>query len=213
MRKLLLSLFLLSAISGSVQATEVSVKVIALFTGKAMLQVNGKQKIVKQGETFEGVLLKSATPRGAVVVIDGKETAMNLNQSTIGGYKKPERAKVKIYPDNIGMYSVKGTINNQPTNFLVDTGATFVTLSGKKADSLGIDYLRGQLTKTQTASAVVDAWIIKLDSVSIGGILIRNVDAIVIPGNSIPEVLLGNSFLSQTSMNRTGQVLEIKKRF
>ena len=213
MAKRLLLLFLLTAIFGLGQTAELSVKVIALFTGKAMLQVNGKQKIVSQGETFEGVLLKSATGRGAVVVIDGKESELGLNQSIAGNYKKPERANLRIYPDNIGMYFVKGKINKQATDFLVDTGATFVTLSGKKASALGIDYLSGKPAQAQTASALVKAWQIKLKSVSIGGILLRDVDAIVIPGDQPHEVLLGNSFLKHTSIHRAGQVLEIKKRF
>ena len=204
---------LLGLMLGFAQAAEVNVKVIALFTGKAMLQVNGKQKIVQQGETFEGVLLKQATGRGAIVVIDGKESKLNLNQSIAGNFKKPERANLRIYPDNVGMYSVKGKINKQATQFLVDTGATFVTMSGDKAQALGIDYRLGLPAQAQTAAAVVQAWQIKLDTVSIGGILIRDVDAIVIPGNQPFEVLLGNSFLKHTSIHRAGQVLEIKKRF
>ena len=58
----------LLALAGSVYAADTSIKVIALFSDKALLLVNGKQKIVKKGETFEGVLLKSASGRGAVVV-------------------------------------------------------------------------------------------------------------------------------------------------
>ena len=209
----ILLLLLLAMMPGLALAAEVNVKVIALFSGKAMLQVNGKQKIVSQGETFEGVLLKSATGRGAVVVIDGQETKMNLNQAVGGGYKKPERSKVTIYPDNWGMYSIKGKINGQAVNFLVDTGATFVTINGDLANSLGIEYLQGSPTKIQTASALESAWLVRLDSVSIGGLLVRNVDAVVIPSNPFPEVLLGNSFLQHTSMHRAGNALEIKKRF
>ena len=86
-------------------------------------------------------------------------------------------------------------------------------MSGKKAQALGIDFRLGLPAQAQTAAAVVQAWQIKLDTVSIGGILVRDVDAIVIPGNQPFEVLLGNSFLKHTSIHRAGQVLEIKKRF
>lgn len=199
---------------GSAQAAEVSIKVIALFSGKAMLQVNGQQKIVRQGETFEGVLLKSASGRGAVVEFEGEEKKLGLNQSiAAGNYKKRERANLKIYPDDIGMYFVEGSINDQPTKFLVDTGATFVTFSGAKARRLGVDYTKGQRSSAQTAASVVNTWLVKLESVSIGGIEIRNIDAMVIPGDHPKEVLLGNSFLNHTSMVRAGQVLEITKRF
>ena len=66
-------IFLLIAVTGLAQASEVNIKVIALFSGKAMLQVNGQQKIVRNGETFEGVFLKSASGRGAIVEIEGEE--------------------------------------------------------------------------------------------------------------------------------------------
>ena len=199
---------------GSVHASDVSVKVIALFSGKAMLQVNGQQKILKNGEIFEGVLLKSASGRGAVVEIGGEEKKLRLNQSiAAGNYKKRDLANLKIYPDAVGMYFVKGRINDQSTNFLVDTGATFVTISGDKARRLGVDYTRGHRSSAQTAAAVVTAWLVKLESVSVGGIEIRDVDAMVIPGNHPEEVLLGNSFLRHTSMVRAAQVLEISKRF
>jgi aspartyl protease family protein len=207
------AIVLLVAIFGAASATEINVKVIALFSGKAMLQVNGEQKIVSNGETFEGVLLKSASGRGAVVEIDGEEMKLGLNQSIAGNFKKPERTNLKIYPDEVGMYFVRGKINDRTTDFLVDTGATFVTLSGRKASSLGVDYRKGQRSSAQTAASVVTAWLVRLDSVTVGGILVRNVDAMVIPGNHPTEVLLGNSFLSHTSMERAGQVLEIRKRF
>ena len=189
--------FLFFILFGSAQASEVSIKVIALFSGKAMLQVNGQQKIVKKGETFEGVMLKSASGRGAVVEVEGKEKKLGLNQSiAAGNYKKPERANLKIYPDAIGMYFVEGSINDQPTKFLVDTGATFVTISGDKARQLGVDYTKGHRSSAQTAASVVTAWLVKLELVSIGGIEIRNVDAMVLR-KDLDQSLLGMSFLRE----------------
>ncbi len=212
LRTLLLTFSLL--LTAAAGAATVNVKVIALFTDKAMLQVGGKQKIVKKGETFEGVLLKSASGRGAVVVIDGVTHEIGLNRSIGSNYKKPDRSKMTIYPDSIGMYYVKGEINGQATNFLVDTGASFVTISGKKARDLKIDYRKnGVIGRAQTASAVVQTWQIMLDSVSIGGIRASNVEAIVIPGNAPPEVLLGNSFLRHTRIEKAGATLEIEQRF
>ena len=194
-------------------AAEVGVKVIALFADKALLQVGNKQKIVKKGETFEGVLLQSASGRGAVVVIDGKATKLNLNQSIAGNFKKPERSNLRIYPDASGMYFVDGKINGQRTNFLVDTGATMVTLSGDKARQLKIDFRKGRPETVQTAASMVPAWVVRLDSVRVGGIQVRNVDAFVLAGRHPTEVLLGNSFLKHLQIQRAGSVLELKKRF
>ncbi len=212
LRACLLAL-ILHLVPGSAIAADVAVKVIALFADKALLQVGNKQKIVKKGETFEGVLLKSASGRGAVVVIDGKPTKLNLNQSIAGNFKKPERSNLRIYPDSNGMYFVKGTINGQPTQFLVDTGATMVTLSGNKARQLKIDFRKGIPETVQTAASLVPAWIVKLDSVRVGGIQVSNVDAFVLAGEHPIEVLLGNSFLKHMQIQKAGSVLELKKRF
>lgn len=211
--RLILLVVILQLTSGAALAADLAVKVIALFADKALLQVGNKQKIVKKGETFEGVLLQSASGRGAVVVIDGKPMKLNLNQSIAGNFKKPERSSLKIYPDSAGMYVVDGSINGQKTRFLVDTGATFVTMSGSKAKQLKIDFRKGKSETLQTASAMVPTWIVKLDSVIVGGIRARNVEASVIAGDQPLEVLLGNSFLQHTQINKAGAVLELKKRF
>ena len=194
-------------------AADPAVTVIALFADKALLQVGEQQKIVKKGETFEGVLLESASGRGAVVVIDGKRQKLGLNQSIAGNFKKRDRTRIKIYPDSLGMYYVKGKINGVATRFLVDTGATFVTLSGNHANRLKIDYRKGKYSSAQTASAVVPVWQIRLASVSIGGIELKNVEATVIAGEQPFDVLLGNSFLRHTRIQQAGAVLEIEKRY
>jgi len=199
--------------TGVTSAQSAGVKVIALFSNKALLQVGDQQKIVSAGETFEGVLLQSATGRGAVVVIDGETMTLNLNQSIAGNFKKPERSNLRIFPDSRGMYFVKGTINNISTGFLVDTGATNVTLSGNKARALNIDFKDGQRGMAQTASSVVPVWQVTLNSVSIGSIKLNNVVATVIDGDKPSEVLLGNSFLRHTDIQQTSSVLIIRERF
>ena len=206
-------LLVLSLGTSAALAANTKVKVIALFADKALLQVGEQQKIVTKGETFAGVLLESASGRGAVVVIDGKRQKLGLNQSIAGNFKKRDRTRMKIYPDSLGMYYVKGKINGVATRFLVDTGATFVTLSGNHAKRLKIDYRKGKYSSAQTASAIVPVWQIRLASVSIGGIELKNVEATVIAGEQPFDVLLGNSFLRHTRIQQAGAVLEIEKRY
>jgi len=206
-------LLALSLGTSAALAANTKVKAIALFADKALLQVGEQQKIVIKGETFEGVLLESASGRGAVVIIDGKRQKLGLNQSIAGNFKKRDRTRMKIYPDSLGMYYVKGKINGVTTRFLVDTGATFVTMSGNHAKRLKIDYRKGKYSSAQTASEVVPVWQIRLASVSIGGIELKNVEATVIAGKQPFDVLLGNSFLRHTSIQQAGSVLEIEKRY
>lgn len=211
LRPLLGLTFLLIVASTAAGAT--SVRVIALFTDKAFLEVDGQQKVVSKGETFSGVFLQSASGRGAVVVIDGETMDLKLNQAIAGNFKKREKISLRITPDASGMYYTKGTINGKSTSFLVDTGATHVAMSGRKARSLNIDFKKGIRSRAQTAAGVVQSWQIQLNSVNVGGIKLTNVSASVIAGDHPSKVLLGNSFLRHTRMEQAGSVLEISKRY
>ena len=205
---MLLAIYLLSA---GVYAA--NVKVIGLFTDKALLIIDSQQKLLSKGQTFGGVTLISASGRGAVISIDGEIRKLGLNQGIQGNYKKPDQPVSKIYPDFQGMYYIAGHINGHSTRFLVDTGATYVTMSGAHAAQIGIDYREGIKSFARTAAATVPVWQVTLDNVSIGGIKVPNVAATVIEGSQPHDVLLGNSFLKYTDLQRIGNVMELKQKF
>jgi len=190
-----------------------SVKIIGLFTDKALLQIDSQQKLLSKGETFAGVTLISASGRGAVISVDGKTRKLGLNQGIQGSYKKPDRSTSKIYPDFQGMYYVAGRINDQPIRFLVDTGATYVTMSGVHAANIGIDYHNGKKSYAHTAASTVSVWQVNLESVSIGDIKASNVEATVIEGSQPYDALLGNSFLKYTRLQRIGNVMELQQKY
>jgi len=211
-RRLLLAGCLYMAIL-PVAADDVSVKVIALFSNKAMLNIDGEQKILSKGQSYKGVSLISATGRGAVVSINGVQRKLGLNQSIQGNFKSTARSTSRIYPDSLGMYFIDGKINGRSTRFLVDTGATFVTMSSQHAKTVGIDYRRGKRGSMRTATETVSSWHIYLRSITVGGIKLSNIEAAVLEGSQPEQVLLGNSFLSRTQIQRKGSVMELHKRF
>ncbi|MDJ0882347.1 MAG: retropepsin-like aspartic protease [Gammaproteobacteria bacterium] len=211
-RYLLIATLLL--VSLGVSAEDIAIRVMALFSGKVYLQVNGEQKIVKQGESFKGVTLVSASGRGAVVRLkDGKELKLGLNQSIQHGFKKAEKNKLTVYPDRMGMFSLSGKINGQPTFFLLDTGATSIAISEVEADRLGIAYESGRKGKVQTASEVVPVWNIKLDNVKVGDISVSQVDAVVLKGNNPRTALLGMSFLKHINLQRNGTSMVLEQKY
>ena len=68
-------------------ALAAKVKVIGLFTDKALLQVDGQQKLLSKGETFEGVTLQSASGRGAQCYVRKPPTRLEqiaIQQSSRG---------------------------------------------------------------------------------------------------------------------------------
>ena len=191
----------------------VSVKVIGLFTDKALLLIDSQQKLLSKGQTFEAVTLISASGRGAVISIDGETRKLGLNQGIQGNYKKPDRSLSKIYPDFQGMYYIAGRVNGHSMRFLVDTGATYVTMSGAQATNIGIDFRKGMKSFAHTAASTVPVWQINLDSLSIGDIKVPNVVATVIEGSQPHVALLGNSFLKYTQLQRIGNVMELQQKF
>jgi aspartyl protease family protein len=86
-------------------------------------------------------------------------------------------------------------------------------MSGAHAVQIGIDYREGVKSFARTAAATVPVWQVTLDNVSIGGIKVPNVAATVIEGSQPQDVLLGNSFLKYTHLQRIGNVMELKQKF
>jgi aspartyl protease family protein len=94
---------------------------------------------------------------------------------------------------------------------MVDTGATTVALGVDDAKRMGIDYQKGRPVRMGTANGVAQGWLVKLNSVKIGDVEVYEVEAIV--GPNMPYALLGNSFLSRFSMNRTSDQMVLERRY
>jgi aspartyl protease family protein len=190
------------------------VKVIALFNNKALLMVNGEQKIVRKGESFNGIKLISSSSRGALVAFsDGQQKLLNINQSISHGFTVPDKSKVTVYANHSGMFMIQGRINGHKTQFLLDTGATSVAISQTEADRLGLPYESSQRKYVSTASEVVPVWNIMLDHVTVGDIRVANVDAVVLEGSQPRTPLLGMSFLQHLKLKRNGSVMTLEQKY
>jgi aspartyl protease family protein len=123
-----------------------------------------------------------------------------------------DRQSVTLSADTRGHFVIDGAVNGSPTRFLVDTGATMVTLPAADAQRLGIDYRKGARGLTKTAAGIVEVYRIRLDRVGLGGIEMTGVDAIVIE-QGLDIALLGMSFLNHVEMRRDGQTMTLIQRF
>lgn len=191
------------------------VSVLALFKDKALIEVDGKRHLLSAGQISpEGVRLISANSEQAVLKINGKVGAYKLGTRISNRFEgPPPGAKVRIWPNSTGMYTVDGSINGFPIRFLVDTGATAIAMNRNQARRLGLQFRLDSVEgRTTTASGVAKAYYLKLSTVKVGEITLHNVDAAVIDGDYPQEVLLGMSFLGRINMNRDGSVLELKAK-
>ncbi|MES9843580.1 MAG: TIGR02281 family clan AA aspartic protease [Candidatus Sedimenticola sp. PURPLELP] len=210
----ILAALLTFALAGPAAAVE-SVRVMALFPGKAMLQVDGSNRLLKAGQsTPEGVKLISATPSEAVLEISGKQETYALGSVVGGSFAKPEMREVKISRSSNGAFMTPGTINGRLVDMMVDTGATVVAMSEVEAKRLSIPYrLEGRKSGVRTASGVAQAYAIMLDSVQVGSIQLQNVEGTVIKGSSPTQVLLGMSFLKRIEMENQGNLLLLRRKY
>ena len=194
-------------------ATEVNV--IGLFPGKAVVVIDrGTPRTLSTGQrTPEGVLLVSADSRSATLEIDGARQVLELGQHAETAALTGALQSVTLASDGNGHFTAEGRVNGSRVRFLVDTGATLVTLPAAEAQRLGIDYKRGRQTVSQTANGRVLAYLVRLDSVAVGPMTLTAVDAVVHDSPGLDVLLLGMSFLNRTEMRREGANLTLTKRY
>jgi aspartyl protease family protein len=197
----------------AVPAAATEVNVIGLFPGKAVVVIDrGAPRTISAGQrTPEGVLLIAADSRSATLEVDGKRQVMELGQHAESAALTGALQSVTLAADDNGHFMAEGQVNGAHVRFLVDTGATLVTLPASEAERIGIDYKGGQQLVSQTASGSVIVYRVRLDSVSVGSMTLHSVDAVVSPGLQL--TLLGMSFLNRTEMRREGANLTLTKRY
>ena len=191
------------------------VRVVGLFSGRAVLLVDGQQRLLKPGQTSpEGVQLISATSEEAVLLIDGQEVTARLDGRVSARKRTPEINEVQVWRDTAGMYTTVGSINGLPVTFLVDTGATAVAMNANQAKRLGIDYrVIGRQSGVTTASGIEHAWAVTLDTVKVGDLELHNVGAVVLEGAHPSTTLLGMTFLGRLEINNDGRLMTLRKKY
>jgi aspartyl protease family protein len=127
-------------------------------------------------------LAKTASPAAAPAVTVAQSGSRNIS----------------ISPDGRGHFQAEGRIDGQRIQFMVDTGASVVALNERSAARLGLYPSPGDYKATvTTANGTIKAARTRLAMLDIGGLVVRDVDAMVLPDEALSENLLGLSFLSK----------------
>jgi aspartyl protease family protein len=101
-----------------------------------------------------------------------------------------------IEADHRGHHIVHPAIDNYRIRMLVDTGASFVALTDADARALGVKPGRSAYSyRLNTANGVVLGARVMLREIRLGDILVRDVEAVVLPAGALEMSLLGTSFL------------------
>ena len=116
--------------------------------------------------------------------------------ATLGG---AEGGAAQLTKDDDGHFWAQASVDGKAVRFLVDTGATAVSLSMADAQRLGIDTSKLNYDyNVITADGRTRAASVKLASVAIAGARVRDVDALVIE-KGLENSLLGMSYLGRLS--------------
>jgi aspartyl protease family protein len=105
---------------------------------------------------------------------------------------------LSLAPDSRGHFLTEARINGQRVDFMVDTGASVVAVNESSAARFGVYPSRGDFTaNVTTANGAIKGARTHLAMVDVGGLVVRDVDALVLPDEALSENLLGLSFLSR----------------
>jgi aspartyl protease family protein len=212
---MLKKLMILAALTVAASAHGVvPVEIVGLFKDRAVIRAGGSEQLIKVGDTTStGVTLLSANAQEAVVRWRGEEHTLGLSKQVAGRYAEAQVSEVSIPADDLGQYRIRGAINNHYVDFLIDTGASVVAMSSVQADSLGIDYRRGQKGSVQTAQGNAESYFMALEKITVAGITAHNVQAAIITGRFPVDILLGMSFLKQVSIREQSGVMTLVQNF
>ena len=117
--------------------------------------------------------------------------------------------KTTLRPGPGGAYMAMVTINGKSVPGIVDTGATYIALSAKTAQELGVAYSNGRQVQMKTANGVTTNRAVMLNAVTVGGITLTQVEATI--GEADHPVLIGMSFLRRLTINTSGGAMTLSK--
>ncbi len=107
-----------------------------------------------------------------------------------------------------GHYRAEALINNQKVSVLVDTGATGVAISQAVADKLQLKSVAAVRTNTANGDSV--GYMVRLESVKVGGVEANDVSAMIAPSLG-GDVLLGMSYLGRMDVRLFNNQMTIKQ--
>ncbi len=142
---------------------------------------------------FQGVLDEQYNPNS--------QPQISLNSSG--------QAEVVLMQNRQGHYVTQGSINESSVTFLLDTGATQVSIPAHIADELQLESFGSY--PVQTANGTVTVYRTQIDQLSIGNIFLYNVAAHINPAMKSDAILLGMSALKKIEFSQTGKQLTLRE--
>ena len=196
-------------------AAAADVTVVGVFPNKAVVQIDGGAvRTLSVGQkTAEGIVLIAVERDAATFDIAGRRVRIAMGQQARAAPVTSSGASVVLSADARGHFITDGQVNGLPIRFLVDTGASLVSIPAAQAQRMALEYRKGQAGIINTANGPAPAYRVRLDTVRVGDISVNGVDALVMEGSGMPFALLGMSFLNRMQMKQEGNMMTLIKRY
>jgi aspartyl protease family protein len=117
--------------------------------------------------------------------------------------------EVKLVSNQQGHFVASGQINGQPVDFMLDTGATDVSIPAELAKRLKLE--EGFGVTLSTANGLSQGYRTRIDRLQVGDIVLRDVRALVAPGLDGNQVLLGMSALNKLEFTQRGGTMLLRQ--
>lgn len=195
---LLLSLFPQRHLASADWAHLVKLVAILLVVSSGLLFL----RRVPVGETLRNLAIWAGIGGMLLIGYAYRDTFSSLG-SRLSGELLPSQAVevadgvVEVRAGMGGHFKVTASVNGQPVDFLVDTGASDIVLSPADARRLGYDPERLSFTRQYvTANGIGRGAPIRLDSLAVGPIVFYDLPA------TVNEAEMGESLLGMTFLRR-----------
>jgi len=200
---------------------QTSITISGVMGDKALVSVNGAApRVMRPGESVAGVRLVGVGPQGVEIVMDGRRHVLAIGHGVhaplaTAGAKDATTSggRVVLTADGRGHFSATGTVNGLPVRFMVDTGASLVSLPSSVARQAGVNLSDAVPVVINTANGRARAQRVVLNSLRLGQISANLVEALVVEDTALSQPLLGMSFLNRTNMLREGDTLVLTQRY
>jgi len=136
------------------------------------------------------------------------ERSNNPNHQVAAKITQDGVREVVLERNRYGHYVVSGQIDAYPVQFMLDTGASDVSVPEHIARRIGLQ--RGPEVNFNTANGQARGYMTRLKSVRIGNIELHDIHASINPNVKDDEVLLGMSFLKKLEFTQRGNTLTLR---
>jgi len=138
---------------------------------------------------------------------DTLQKQLNPNQQLQSVQGSRGETRTVLTRNKRGHYVGTALVNNQPVDFMLDTGATTVAIATATAEKLGLPF--GQPMQVNTANGLTTAYASRIDRLQLGDIVLTNIQASIVPNLAGTEILLGMSALKQLEFHQQGNQLSL----